>query len=1068
MILDYAENTVQLVAILVALMASLFRYISTKARAWLYATGMFTAMMLSAYFWTSYIILMGDYPYASDLLAYAGSNISHALLLAIVLHFKRSEELRYVHPLMFVPIPLNLWQLWLYLPYGGVLNNVYQVSISTAIACLSLQSILWSRKHKDKGTPRPYVAWATLLFVCCEFGMWTPPTIFSPEEWPYYLYYVFTFLWSADFLLVVWAIDRQVGLKTGREGVRSDGKYQSLLKTLSLLVVSACSVGGILLCRWVRDTIASSSGATAESGAYDIIPVILFVISLFLAAFFAVIAFVAKSGEKVFGGGAPLEVVRIDEPIASSQQVREGIERENAKVVRANLLIPMSIIFCLMVIMVVYTSRIIEDVSVANIHEVGEDRISSVAAQLENYLDMAKSVLSITADTVDHMASRGESTDEILSYIVDETTLQTQNFDDNFTGIYGYVGGEYLDGLMWEPPEGYEPTERDWYTGAIEANGETSIVSPYVDAQTGSVVISICRMLSNGRDVLSLDLIINHIQDMMSELHVKEKGYGLIVNEDSMVIAHRDEEQKGTYLNETEEGRAFMEQVLAVDSGSFEFDADHNPCTVFVHPVLDQWHVVIVVSNAELFDEMWRQLAVNVLICVIIFGLIAFFYFMGRRNEQSYARRIDQMRAEEQRQTYEARALKLEKEAADRANQAKSDFLASMSHEIRTPINAVLGMNEMVLRESYSAREDKGLDVQEARAAFESVCVYAQNIESAGNNLLSIINDILDFSKIEAGHMDIVPGNYELGSVLNDVSNMVFFRAREKSLGFVVDVDETIPSGLFGDELRVRQVMTNLLNNAVKYTEVGSVTLEIRYESDDAPQVGQDILLRIAVKDTGIGIRPEDMEKLFAKFQRVDLSHNSTIEGTGLGLAITQNLLTLMGGTIRVESEYGVGSTFTVDLPQKVSSVEPIGSFQTRFAQGMAGARDYGETFEAPDATVLIVDDTRMNLTVAVGLLKGTRIVVDTATSGAAAIEMARTRPYDLILMDQRMPGMDGTQTMRRIREQRDGANCDTPFVCLTADAVSGARERYVAEGFTGYLSKPVDGRALQKTLLKL
>lgn len=407
------------------------------------------------------------------------------------------------------------------------------------------------------------------------------------------------------------------------------------------------------------------------------------------------------------------------------------------------------------------------------------------------------------------------------------------------------------------------------------------------------------------------------------------------------------------------------------------------------------------------------------------------------------------------------------KAAAERANTAKSGFLANMSHEIRTPINAVLGMNEMVLRESLQARDQIPKAQPELRTYMTNISNYAGNIDSAGKNLLAIINDILDFSKIESGKMEITEADYKFSSVLNDISNVVSFKAKDKGLDFRIDVDSDLPDGLYGDELRVRQIMTNVLGNAVKYTKEGSVVLSVGMEKDTAVEQGGTINLVISVKDTGIGIRKEDMDKLFQKFERVDLKQNSTVEGSGLGLAITKNLLELMNGSISVESVFGIGSVFTVVLPQRVVSTEPVGDFRMKFEKSVQEAQVYRESFRAPDAHILIVDDTRMNLTVAVGLLKKTQMDIDTAASGAEAIELAKTIRYDLILMDQRMPGMDGTETMRRIKTQEGGANNSTPFICLTADAVSGARNRYLAEGFTDYLTKPIDSKALEAMLIK-
>ena len=407
-------------------------------------------------------------------------------------------------------------------------------------------------------------------------------------------------------------------------------------------------------------------------------------------------------------------------------------------------------------------------------------------------------------------------------------------------------------------------------------------------------------------------------------------------------------------------------------------------------------------------------------------------------------------------------------EEARRASEAKTDFLSNTSHEIRTPINAVLGMNEMILRESAKAEKLSGASPMAYHEAFKKIRSYSGNVDSAGSNLLAIINDILDFTKIEEGKMDIVEVEYQLSSVINDVSNMIYYKAREKKLEFTTDVDEGLPDLLRGDVVRVRQIITNILNNAVKYTDEGSVSLKIRGNWVDTGFEGNRVIeLVVAVSDTGIGISEENIGKLFGKFERVDLEKNSTKEGTGLGLAITKMLLTLMGGDVKVESTYGVGSTFTVIIPQKVLSDEPVGNFKEKFEKSLGEKKTYHESFRAPDAKILIVDDTKMNLLVATEFLKDTLVCIDTAGGGWEAVELAQKNKYDVILMDQRMPEMDGEETLREIRSRRNGLNIDTRVICLTADAVVGARERYLSKGFNDYLTKPIDSTYLEMMLKK-
>lgn len=391
--------------------------------------------------------------------------------------------------------------------------------------------------------------------------------------------------------------------------------------------------------------------------------------------------------------------------------------------------------------------------------------------------------------------------------------------------------------------------------------------------------------------------------------------------------------------------------------------------------------------------------------------------------------------------------LKQDLAAAEAESKAKSTFLSSMSHEIRTPINAVLGMDEMILRES---RE-------------EAVLEYAENIRTAGNSLLGLINDILDFSKIEAGKMDIIPVEYEFAPVLNDLVNMIKQRAEKKGLELIVQADEQIPGILYGDEIRFKQVVTNILTNAVKYTEKGSITISV-----NAEKAGEDaVFLYVAVKDTGIGIKEEDIKKLFSAFERIEEERNRNIEGTGLGMNITKQLLSMMDSQLEVESEYGKGSVFSFRLKQNVVKWEPIGDFKKALKRSLTNRKRYRESFTAPDARVLVVDDTMMNLTVFKGLLKQTRVQIDTAESGAECLEKITKAHYDLIFLDHRMPKMDGVETKQRMTGLSGNLSLDTPVVALTANAVSGAREEYLGYGFTDYLAKPIDAGALEKMMIR-
>ena len=383
------------------------------------------------------------------------------------------------------------------------------------------------------------------------------------------------------------------------------------------------------------------------------------------------------------------------------------------------------------------------------------------------------------------------------------------------------------------------------------------------------------------------------------------------------------------------------------------------------------------------------------------------------------------------------------KEQAQTANRVKSDFLANMSHEIRTPINAILGMNEMILREEKD----------------EAIYEYASSVHTAANTLLTLVNDVLDFSKIESGKMEIIPTEYELGSLINDSYNMIAESLEKKGLAIEVQCDESLPRILKGDEVRIRQIFTNLLSNAVKYTEQGRVKITVKGIANE-----NEFRLILQVEDIGIGIRPEDIDKLFHKFERLDVIKNHNIQGTGLGLSITGQLVELMHGEIRVESTYGAGSCFTVSLPQQIVDNSPLGRIGEYHSTVKTG---YHESFHAPATEILVVDDVEMNLLLVRNLLKQTQIQIDTALSGEQCLKMCSRKHYDVIFMDHMMPEMDGIETLARMKKMLDSPNKNTPVIMLTANALTGMREEYLRQGFQDYISKPIQGGRLESLLLK-
>lgn len=583
----------------------------------------------------------------------------------------------------------------------------------------------------------------------------------------------------------------------------------------------------------------------------------------------------------------------------------------------------------------------------------------------------------------------------------------------------------------WVPDEDYILQAYPWYADTMSDSDGFSISNPYYDTQEKRYYLTFSRRVY-GKDgtflgVFAIDFWLDQLTEVMQNTY-SEDGYAFLINNNGIIINHPNEEYELSGNSSVNVQKLNYEKVYSQHSkiGVLkDYDGKYKAC-ISEHDDFSDFTIMVV-------KDWW------IIYGVIVFYKIAFLLLFG---VCIFAVGYLIRRLLVWQQAVNVRL----KDAADdavQATQAKSQFLAQMSHEIRTMINAVLGMNEMILRES----ED------------ENICEYAENIQSAGRTLLALINSILDFSKIEDGKMEIIPVQYDTLDLISDLVNMISDKAKKKDLLLDMQIDDKLPCTLYGDDVRVRQIIVNLLTNAVKYTKEGKVALVIQRQ--DVAEDPEDILLHVEVIDTGIGIRPEDMGRLFESFQRLDEEKNHNVEGTGLGISIVQSLLKMMGSSLEVESEYGKGSRFFFDLKQRVVDQTPIGNNVHQQDKLRKEERGY---LCAPDAEILIVDDNKMNLKVAAGLLKRCEIKVDTALSGMESIRMVENKQYDIIFMDHMMPEMDGVEAMKTLKES-GSLSAHTKIIVMTANAIAGVKEQYLAKGFDDYLSKPIAVDELEKTL---
>ena len=643
----------------------------------------------------------------------------------------------------------------------------------------------------------------------------------------------------------------------------------------------------------------------------------------------------------------------------------------------------------------------------------GDEVINASAETIKTYLQGHEITLNDFAFIIEEQWAKSRDIDAIRA----EFTLWSdwlhntdQRFND-FLFLYGVVDGTFVDCSNWDYPEDYKPETRIWYTGATAQGGKVFYSDPYVDAHTGQYVMTISKMVfmqdKKPFGVIALDVLLSSISDYIKKMQLIDSGYGVLMDSNRRIITHPMESVFGVQLESLAEGSGYKEIAELLKAGedisAFNFTSIMGGENVgFFKKLFNGWYIELSLpSNVYYSDIGIMQIILSVtgfILALLFCGILTFMHIAKNRS--------------------------------DTANKVKSTFLANMSHEIRTPMNAIIGMTELLLHEQFNERQRS----------------YVNDINISARSLLGIINDILDLSKIESGKLTLSPINYDFSALIDNINSMFQYVAQKKEIEFRLESVGNMPKVLFGDDIRLRQVLTNLCGNAIKFTEKGYVRLKVAILDD---------MLMFEIKDTGIGIHKEAMPKLFNAFVQATAEKNRSIVGTGLGLTISKAFVEMMGGKIMMSSEYGQGTIVTVMIPIVLGNELGV-KHEDKSIEKL--------TIYAPDARILLVDDNEFNLKVAYGLFKLFGIDAKTVFSGKEAIDFVQENDFDIVFMDHMMPEMDGVEATAEIRKL-GGKYKNIPIIALTANAVNGAKEMFLANGFNSYISKPIDMQTLSQIL---
>jgi signal transduction histidine kinase/CheY-like chemotaxis protein len=709
-----------------------------------------------------------------------------------------------------------------------------------------------------------------------------------------------------------------------------------------------------------------------------------------------------------------------------------------AKDILRSISVQMVFVFLAFAVMVITTYLYVSKIEREHLKVETENAIARTQANITAVLLGPETILGVIAETLCTMIQEGESFERIAHYI--NYTTKYVLADDSpstcITGVYGVFDvfdGKFHTGTDWTPPDDYVPEDQPWYTAAIEANGKIGVTEPHIDRELGEVSMTYaCRIFDEeGRPlgIVCLDLLLDKVREYAIDTNVTEGSYGILINKQFDVLAHPHPAYLGRSIRLMNDGESIAGDLLQGIEISERMATDYkgNTSILFIRPLENGWYLAIIAYAKKYYQSVTDMAillgAIGALLALALSAVLV--------------------------------RLAAAKNKADIESRQKSNFLATISHEIRTPMNAILGVTEIQVQNEELPKE--------THEAFTK-------IYHSGYSLLGIINDILDLAKIEAGNLELTPIKYDVASMIYDMAQLNAMRIGSRTIKFVLQIDPLTPAELFGDELRIKQVINELISNAFKYTESGEIVLSVTAKYEDRVREPY-VALIFTVRDTGQGMTNEQVNSLFDEYSSFSQEANRMTEGTKLGINITKRLVDMMNGSISVESEQGKGTTFTVRLPQKSIGAAPLGKevvenlqkFRFDDMSQMKTAQIVRESM--PYGKVLIVDDVETNLYVAKGLLVPYDLSIDTAESGPEAIEKIKSgNVYDIVFMDHMMPEMDGIEATKIIR----GLGYTSPVIALTANAIAGQAEMFLANGFDDFVSKPIDIRQLNALLNKL